>query len=259
MSAGPAAGVRQFRRRIVAIAEARGVRGALEDDFHHFEAELDHDGERVTAIRSASPRVPRTTCAEAQRPLQGFIGLRLDAGQVPLDPRLQCTHLFDLTRFMMAQALRGQRSNALHATREYAIAVPYPEAGRMHAEIRRDGELVLAWDLVNGCVVSPGPFLGTDFSGKASYPKELDADALEAAKLLRRGVWLGRDRAAIAVVISSGKFEARVEQRANTALRGACYAHQPGTQERGTSNFSGNIRDFSDEPEAMLTALKQVL
>jgi hypothetical protein len=239
---------RQFRRRIVALAAPNRVQGALEDDFHRFEVELEHDGSVVTAIRSRTPRAPRSNCPEAEQPLQGFVGRRLEAEHVPLDPRLQCTHLFDLTRFLMARAAAG-------SSREYEISVSYPENGRMRAEIHRDGRLALAWVLVERRIETAGPFAGIDLAGKARWPAGLDKDTLEAAKLLRRGVWLGADRSKIAIHIVDGKLEPRIEQRALEKLRGACFAHQPGRQELGGSARGMNIRDFSDHPEQMLPEL----
>ena len=64
MSDGSAPAVRigdpdgPFRRRIRTVAVDDGVvEGGLEDDFHHFEITLRHDGERVTSRRVAVPPV----------------------------------------------------------------------------------------------------------------------------------------------------------------------------------------------------------
>jgi hypothetical protein len=233
------------------VAGPGRVRGALEDDFHRFEAGLEHDGEAVTAVRSASPRAPRSNCPDAVQPLQGFVGLPLAAEHVPLDPTAQCTHLFDLMRLMMAQGVR-QRAAGGELGRSYDVVVAYPRNGRMRAELHRDGALALGWDLVERRIETPGPFAGIDLAGKARWPEGLDADTLEAAKLLRRGVWLGADRSKLAAVLVKGPLDERVENRALEKLRGACYAHQPHRQERATSARGMNIRDFSDDPDELL-------
>lgn len=242
---------RAFRRLIRIEIGERRIRGALEDDFHRFNAEVEHDGERVTAVRSESPRAPRSICPEAVRPLQDFVGLPLDRTKFEGDPRLQCTHLFDLVKTMLVQAARA-RGLKLPLLREFEMEVPYPKDGRMRAELRIDGTPTLSWELVDRRIVAPAPFEGVDCKGKAEWPAGLDNETLDAAKMLRRSVWLGSDRSQAAVVLARGPLDAKFDTYNLKRMRGNCFAHQPENQERSTGTRGENILDFTDSPERML-------
>ena len=54
-----------FRRKIIVDASANQVRGGIEDDFHHYEILLTHDGSVVTSAKTTSLRIPYSTCTEA--------------------------------------------------------------------------------------------------------------------------------------------------------------------------------------------------
>ena len=53
------------------------VWGGLEDDFHHFEVTLQHDGAHVTAIDMHAVRWPWATCPAAGQGLQALVGMEL--------------------------------------------------------------------------------------------------------------------------------------------------------------------------------------
>ena len=60
-----------YRRRIRLVREADDVVwGGLEDDFHHFEVRLRHDGTTVTRVDMHAVRWPWVTCADAGRNLK---------------------------------------------------------------------------------------------------------------------------------------------------------------------------------------------
>jgi len=50
-----------YLRRIRLTAARSEVVAEMEDDFHHFEVRLGHDGQRVTEIHSAAIRYPWST------------------------------------------------------------------------------------------------------------------------------------------------------------------------------------------------------
>ena len=95
-----------YRRRIRLTALDREVTGELEDDCHGFRVRVSHDGAAVTDISADTLRVPLTTCSGAIRPLRALVGTRLHtpppAIVAAVDPRANCTHLYDLTLLAIA-------------------------------------------------------------------------------------------------------------------------------------------------------------
>jgi hypothetical protein len=170
-----------FYRRIVVLPEGDCVRGAVEDESHHMELKLYHDGARVTAIQGITHRIPWSACPEAPVRLNDFVGLDLRRmhESTGLDGRLQCTHLFDLTRLAMARALTGTPV-------QYDIAVEDRVDNRTHGIVLRDGAPILRWDVDGTSVTSPAPYVGHSIFGAAVWPAGLDDDTLEAALVLRR-------------------------------------------------------------------------
>jgi hypothetical protein len=236
-----------FRRRIVLSATDRRIDAALEDDVHHFYAEVDHDGEAVTAVRSRSVRTPRTNCDGAAVPLRGFEGLALLAEDVPLDPRKQCTHLYELVRLAIGAALRGGQ-------RQYDLAVPLWSGADSSGQLRVDGAMTFDWTLRDQVVTTPGPFEGLDLKGRVAWPEALDADTLEAAKVLRRGIWIGAIRSKSILRVEPLEFTRHIRDL-EARQRGVCFAHQPGVQEHGKSNEKANIFDFTGRPDDLLADL----
>lgn len=236
-----------YRRRIVLHADGARVFAGLEDDFHHMYVDLLHDGAKVTRMHSRTLRIPRSTCPGAVERLREFAGTGLTEGSGGLDARQQCTHLFDIAKLAMAHALRGGR-------REYVIAVPDPVDKVTRAELRRDGEVVLAWEMRGSRIVAPPPFTGCDLFGKLDW-KHFDPDAYEAAMILRRGVWLsfGRSTAKrIAQLKASGQAFQTVAMP--TSLKGACYSHQPEHLD-SSEQLDDSTIDFSERPDRLLAEL----
>ena len=230
-----------LRRRSIAEASERVARAAVEDDFHHMEVRLEHDGSVVTRLSGEIRRYPWTTCAFAEAKLADLLGARLGprpATEVAdFNPKSHCTHLFDLACFAIAQAWRGGR-------REYDIAVPDRIDGRTRAEIRRDGVLVLAWDMEGDLIVS-GRDAGQNARPISSRGLTFDDDAFEAMMMLRRGLMIGRGRGD------------RSRPRATTAaehlsrLSGACFTYQPETAPQSRRSIYTPI-DFTHCPEKLL-------
>lgn len=236
-----------YRRKIDLRAEAGIVEGNLEDDFHRMRLRIHHDGRRVTAALAESIRVPWTTCPGAAEALGRLEGLPLTrshrAVAAHADPRLQCTHLFDLACTAVALACEGAPS------RRYAIAVPDRSDGAGPARLDRDGEAALAWTIEGTEIREPAPFAGRPIVGggfSAWCEEELAPDLAEAALLLRRAVLVAMGRA----------FQMDALARASEIPGGTCHTFREGVMERGL-RIVGTTRDFSSSPDALLRDLPE--
>ena len=239
-----------YRRRIRLVTlDPNTVWGGLEDDFHHFEVTLHHDGAHVTALEMQAVRWPWATCPDAGQGLQALVGMELSDRSTAVasvtDPRMNCTHQFDLAGLCVAHATRGHRrgSTTSSSRRRSTEAVT--------TRLWRDGELTLEWQLDVGStrtreLVSPPPF--TEAPWRGGFMKWADAnlppEEAEAAIVLRRscdiGMGRGMDLEAIAVAEELGGI-----------MTGICYSMQPDVMPVAFRN-RGSIRDFGDHPEALL-------
>jgi hypothetical protein len=170
-----------FFRRVAVLVEDDRVRAAVEDESHHMELHLYHDGTRVTALQGITHRIPWSECPAAPARLPAFVGLSLRRmhESTGLDGREQCTHLFDLTRLAMARALVG-------TSVQYDIGVEDRIDNCTNGQLLRDGKPVMRWDVKGTKVMAPAPFIGHSVFGMAEWPPSLDDDTLEAALVLRR-------------------------------------------------------------------------
>jgi hypothetical protein len=170
-----------FYRRIVVLPEGDCVRAAVEDESHHMELKLFHDGTSVSAIQGMTHRIPWSECPTAPLRLADFVGLSLRRmhESTGLDGRLQCTHLFDLARLSMARAL-------IDSPVQYDVAIEDRVDNRTHGVILRNGALALRWEIEGSKVTAPDPYVGHAVFGTAAWPAGLADDALEAALVLRR-------------------------------------------------------------------------
>jgi hypothetical protein len=238
-----------YRRRIRMVATNPGVvEGALEDDFHHFEVRLRHDGRFVTGIEARSRRWPWSTCPDAAAhllPLEGMeLSPRCTAVAQVADPRMNCTHQFDLAGLCVSHAARGIER------RQYDAELPPSIDGVTAPRLWRDGEPLLEWTLSTGdgqraLVASPpydeAPWRGGFFRWADAH---LDADGAEAAIVLRRaceiGMGRGMDLEAVDVAGELGPM-----------MGGVCYSMQPSVMPVAFRN-RGSIRDFAHHPDALL-------
>jgi len=172
------------------LAEARAV---VEDDFHHFRVTLRaRDGRLVEAV-SEAPRYPTSLCPAAGDRLSELVGLELTpaaaAVNEAVDPRQQCTHVFDIAALAVA-ALAQKRPHRI-----YEAAVSDPEDEHISAELKRDGETVLAWKLKRARILAPEPYAGrTVGSGFTPFARTLPPEETEAALVLRRAVFVAGGR-----------------------------------------------------------------
>ncbi len=237
-----------FRRRVVARAEGLHVRAAVEDDLHHFEVDVVHDGRVVIAVEGRSIRYPWTTCPQATASIGLLAGtaVALPVKVAPeIDARLHCTHLYELARLAIAQAARG-------GSRQYDIEMPDRVDDLSRATIKRDGEVVFIWDLDGYQVIRPDAFAGIEIMGRISWPDEVrrDADALEACLILRRAI-------TVASIRNPGKEGIRdgtspIAPFDETRMIGACFSYQPDRAKLGRVHTSW--QDFTARPDDLLKA-----
>jgi hypothetical protein len=239
-----------FYRRVIAGAEPGCVRSAVEDELHHFEVTIWHDGARITDIAGRSIRYPWTTCLEAPAALRLLIGTELKGvGQsTGLDSKQQCTHSYDLARFAMAQAVRG-------GVRQYDIGVNDRVNNATRADIQLNANAVLGWDIVDDMVLGPAPFAGHRLAGSPNWAAGLDSDTMEAALLLRRGIFVsqirGPDRTKRRAV-PDGAMRATED----IGMLGSCYTYQPIRADGSLSLHSW--RNFSERRDELLAGFAGV-
>ncbi len=238
-----------YRRRIRTVAVDPGVvEGALEDDFHHFEVTLRHDGERVTGVEVRSRRWPWATCPDAAthlRPLMGMpLSPRCTAVAAVADPRMNCTHQFDLAGLCVSHAARGAER------RQYDVEVPPWIDGLTEPRLWRDGDPVLEWTLSakggrRRLVASPpfdeAPWRGGFFRWADEH---LGPDDAEAAIVLRRACEIGMGRG-----MDLEAFDSADEL--GPVMGPVCYTMQPSVTPVAFRN-RGSIRDFARHPDALL-------
>ena len=238
-----------YRRRITLEAHGDHVIGELEDDFHHFRAVLRHDGSRITAARGEALRMPWTTCGDAAAQLVSLEGAPLTRSLIAVarytNPRLQCTHTFDAATLAVAHAARHRDASRASTTRRYTVDIPDRIDGRSSPELRRDGELILRWQIAKQEIEAPAPFAGRSLGGGGFArwcEEQLPPEEAEAAQVMRR-----------ACHISIGRIYA-FDEIPNASLfagasGGACHTFQPEIVE-GADRVLGSGRDFSDTKEA---------
>ena len=223
------------------------MRGDLEDDFHRFGLTLHHDGARVTSVAGDATRYPWSTCPSAVEPLRGVEGAPIERRLTTLGShvaaRSNCTHLFDLAGLAIAHAARGTASRP---TRTYDVAIPDRVKQATQPELRRDGEIVLRWELVGGTITGPSPYDGMGLrAGFLAWAEEnLDDEQAEAAIVLRRACDISFGRA-----MDLDVYETAADL--GDIMLGTCHSFQPGTIDVAVRN-KGQTVDFSADPDALL-------
>ncbi len=222
------------------------TQAALEDDFHRFEVVIHHDATRVTGIAATSGRWPWSTCPQAGAQLEQLVGMKLSprctAVAAVANPRMQCTHQFDLAGLAIAHAMRRTEQ------RQYDIEVPpASESGERVPRLWRDGKLLLEWTIGYATgLTAPLPY--TDAPWRGGFIKWADAtfepDSAEAAIVLRRACDIGMGRG-----MNLERYR-RADELADL-MTGVCYTMQPTVMPVAIREI-GSIRDFADHPDALL-------
>jgi hypothetical protein len=233
-----------FRRRMRAVAGPHLVEAAVEDDYHHMEVTLEHDGRAVTAIRGLLHRAPWSTCPGATSRLVDLVGQPVSTRIWDLPPdlavKLHCTHLLDAALLAIAQAARG-------GERRYEIRVPdrIDEATAPH--VIRDGREVLRLNIMRDDIVAPSEFAGQNTRKLLPWAAAvLDDDTLEALSIMRRGLLVSRGR-------SRPENYQPVMSELRARMSGACFSFQPDVVSRAVRE--NNRRFLSDRPEDFLLPL----
>jgi hypothetical protein len=241
-------GADAYRRRIrVQTIEPGLVVSALEDDFHHFEVTLRHDGERVVSCENASYRWPWSTCPDAAEPLRQLAGMplsrRFTAAGKWTDPKQNCTHQFDTACHAITHAAWGRE------TRVYDIEIPLRDAatGEDHVRLWVDGEPRIAWLIDwNGIVDPQPPFDEAPWRG--GFMRWADAtmpeDDAECAIVLRRACDIGMGRGMDLDAVP-------VADQLPGSMAAVCHTMQPTVVHVALRNV-GTIRDFSSDPDRLL-------
>jgi hypothetical protein len=237
---------RLYRRKTIAEAGPFETVAAMEDDFHHFTVRVCHDGTHVTAVTGEAVRFPWTTCPGAIAKLDELIGTPLvpTADDPGPKPRMaeHCTHLFDIAKFAIAQSARA--ISGLPARRQYDIAIPDPVGGFTEGDVSRDGTHLFHWKVENRIVVAPPAFAGHQLAGRAEWPvgSIADADALEAALMLRR-----------ALVIFRGRMSQYPEVTSADQVPGgfgSCFTYQPENASNG--RWVMEEKNYTASPDPLL-------
>ncbi len=232
-----------MNRVIRLVARAGEVRGAVEDDFHHFRVAVLHDGESVVKVVSHAYRTPYSLCGDAGARLAELVGVplvrELTALTMRVDARAQCTHQFDLACLAVALAARGESERTYHAV------VHDSRDDRCLATLDRDGRRVMEWSMKGEEILGPAPYggrsIGSGFTGFVS--RELRADEAEAALVLRR-----------AVFITSGRGIAQwSDSLEHATLTGGCWVQQPERHRRALRN-KGTTLDFTERVDQLTSS-----
>ena len=182
----PAYGTMVFRRSIRLTNSPGETIGELEDSMHAMRGRLVHDGEKVTRIESEFVRYPLTTCSGAATMIDGLAGLPLDTpiGQFYEEARQHCTHMHDVSWWMLSHARRNED------VRLYEASVPdHPRGRTIEARLLVNGEERHVWTICDDVVLAPEPIAGQrlvngGFVGWAVA--RFEGDALEAVLVLHK-------------------------------------------------------------------------
>lgn len=237
-----------YRRRILLTGGRGRVVADLEDDFHRMRVVIEHDGERVLTIAGESTRFPWTECPGALTPLQALRGAKLTTATTVAangaNPRENCTHLFDIATLAVAHAA------AARERRRYDVAVPDRIDNRTRPTLARNGEPLLVWEVTGSKITGPAPFAGRSLRGMEFLrwaEAEFDADAAEAAIVLRRGTFISAGR--LNDLDTSPNAAALIKWTGST-----CHSFTPGIAE-SADRVIGSAHEFSHQPEALLADL----
>lgn len=200
------------RRNQLIVPRAGAVRADVEDDFHHFWVEIEHDGARVKAMRTGAERWPWTACPTAGLYLaERMRGAPLDALAQVDSPLSHCTHQYDLA--LLAAAHAHDTEPTLYST--FSSDRENPRV----AELYRNATLELHWKLDGSDIVSPGLGHGLSLRQLKQWEKALTPDQREAARVLRRTIFITGGRAF--------DYDGKATADKVTQSVGACYTFQP--------------------------------
>lgn len=243
----PSYGSGIFRRRIRLVNQDHCVVAELEDGSHGFRSTITHDGSHITAIEGETIRYPMTTCAGAVEPLKKFIGVALGLPASTLsssiNPRQQCTHLFDLSVWAYRHIQRNEKEVI------FDIVIPDENGSDQPLTVFKNGEVVLEWRVSDWVVRSPDELNGkTLHSGFSKWLEKIygnDEDAKEYAWLAQKGYLVSFAR-----VYDVNKL-AGTQEFTNPNMKGVCHTYSE-SQMPNAYHTVNSFRDFTNSPEQLL-------
>lgn len=222
-----------FRRRFRITPSGDKVQTEVEDDYHCMSVIVHHDGVAATAIEPEMRRAPWSTCPGAVEQLKTtFTGVALKDFAIRGEKKINCTHLHDLAILAAEHAFDP-------APTIYDILVSDPVEGERRAELRQDGETLLAWSEANFQLTAPAEVAGLGLMNMRTWIDTLDPIKHKAAKLLQWGN-----------MIANGRAIPLAQQSDATKMPPNCFTFQP--QRAVIAKRVGEIRDFSGGSEKPL-------
>lgn len=224
-------------RRAITLVNGDGVaHAAMEDDAHHFEVKISHDGSYIQSVTGAALRTPWTLCCDAVGLLDQFRGLPLAPDRDELRASVNfvehCSHLFSLTKLLM------RNIELRRPPTKFRASMAVGEYERI-AMLERDGVCVLRWVLAGDLITEPAGYAGVTIRGLSSWARSniTSADTIELVLILQRAVMASNARAMNLDQVSDAS-------KVNGL--GPCYVFRPGFAERA-GRVVGSTLDFSDE------------
>lgn len=181
-----------YRRSVIVRVGANRASAEMEDDPHHFGAEVTFDERVVVSVRGTAVRTPWTTCPAAAAQLRAFEGFELSRSPFDLLRNVvqsrQCTHMMDLAALAIAAA--GTSEGDVERRWDVELMVrASDDFGFHHGSIVLDGGDAEQWRLENGLVVLPTRYAGRDLARVSRWVEEVESP-LERERLfvMRRAV-----------------------------------------------------------------------
>jgi len=234
-----------FRRRIRLAGYEGRVCAELEDCNHGFRSTVHHDGDRVTEVEAEALRIPLTTCGGATGPIGNLVGTPVKSSvraiASAVDPRANCTHLYDLTLMAIVHALRGA------CTWQYDMEVDDQVAGgASQSRVFRNGELVMSW-MVDQWQITEGPFLGRPlYKGFSNWAHDaFQGDDKEAAFALQKAYFVSEARRYNMNSMAGSPATNQAD------MLGVCYSYSSPVVDKALRT-QNSVRDFTNTPEQLL-------
>ena len=216
-----------FRRRIRIMPERFSVTAALEDDVHAMAVTLEHDDELIIRVTPHMARWPWSNCPGAKAVLeQTFIGLPICSADPRSRKRLNCTHLYDLAELAVSHAVDTDAT-------VYDIAVSDTIDGHNRAELLLNGELSLAFDLIEDVVQAPEAAKGLHLMHLREWTTTLSGKEREWARILQ---W-------VSLIAHSRQMSWTIGEVPDPQMGESCFNYQP--ESRKTTRRVGPRQDFS--------------
>ena len=237
-----------FRRRIRLTGEPGKVTAELEDCNHGFRSVIFHDGQQVTDVQAEALRIPLTTCGGAIDPIKSLIGVTIDSSAAlinsTVNPKANCTHLYDLSVLAIAHAKRGE------VTRQYDVEIEDEVDGKAESRVLRDGQVVFAWQTSQWQIQAPVAYKDKPlYKGFAAWANQaFSGDDQEAAFVMQKGYFVSQAR-----IYDIDKLAGEPATN-HPSMLGVCFSYSSPRVEQAVRTAAAT-RDFSDCPEQLLKFL----